>query len=146
MPTTFDRHGIRFLYADDWNVVDDEDAGGLKTVSVESESGALWSVSIDLSARSPSDLLRETLATMREVYAEVEVSNFQTKIAEHPASGCEMEFFCMDLVITARAVAWRDGARSVLVLSQAESREFERKQPIFDAMLASLVRDDGLDD
>ncbi|MFO0911531.1 MAG: hypothetical protein U0795_01130 [Pirellulales bacterium] len=140
MPTTFDRHGIRFLYADDWNVVDDEDAGGLKTVSVESESGALWSVSVDLSARSPQDLLRETLATMREVYEEVEVSQFQTEVADRPASGCEMEFFCMDLVITARAIAWRDGARSVLVLSQAESREFERKSPVFNAMLASLIR------
>jgi hypothetical protein len=141
MPATYDRFGIRFLFPEDWGVTDEEGTGGLKTVSVQSASGAFWSVSMDYSARSSVELLRETLHTMREVYKEVEVTGFETVVAGQAASGYEMEFFCLDLMITAKAIAWRNGSRSVLVLYQAENREFDQKEGIFEAISTSLIQE-----
>jgi hypothetical protein len=50
-----------------------------------------------------------------------------------------MEFYCLDLLVTARARAVRTDRATYLVLCQAESREFERLLPVFETITLSLL-------
>jgi len=56
------------------------------------------------------------------------------------AEGRDMAFFLREFVITCRVRAFTVQDRSYLVLAQAEDRDFERLETVFQAMTVSLLR------
>ena len=55
-------------------------------------------------------------------------------------------FIFLDFVVTSRAIAFRRGRATVLVQGQAESRDYERLETVFEAMTASFLRDADMGD
>jgi hypothetical protein len=133
MPARYDGIGISLLYPDNWvpQPSDGQDAPG---VVLETPGGAFFSIHRFAADADPSALLDRSVAAMREDYAELEESTWDRPIG----AGRELDFYCLDLVITARLWARPAGDGCLLIHMQGESREFDRQTPVFDAMLVSL--------
>lgn len=103
-------------------------------IVLESPGGAFFSVHRYEGVVEPEALLARSLAAMREDYPELEESSW-----ERPGgAGRELDFYCLDLVITSRIWVIPSDDGCLLVQMQAESREFDRQEAVFEAMLHSL--------
>jgi hypothetical protein len=63
-------------------------------------------------------------------------------VAGHEVPGYDANFFCFDLVSTAAIRGFRTSVASCLVLWQAEDRDLAEHEPVFRAMLTSLLTND----
>jgi hypothetical protein len=57
-----------------------------------------------------------------------------------PAAGYEVHFYVGALVAAARIRVFERDSALVLLLCQAEDREFDRLEPVFEAMTVSLLQ------
>ena len=56
--------------------------------------------------------------------------------------GFEMRFYYLDFVVMARVLSLRHRDRTLVLLFQAEDRDYETLAPIFHAILVSVLRSD----
>ena len=142
MTATFDKAGIRFHYPENWEIVDENLVDGPHTVSLQSPGGGFWSVMIYDRGTDTSALLRETLDQMRAEYESLESSVIFDEFDETEATGYEMFFYCLDFLICARALAMKSATGQILLmLWQAEDRDFTKYEPVFRAITTSLLRE-----
>ena len=142
MTATFDKAGIRFHYPENWEVVDENVLDGPHTVSLQSPGGGFWSVMIYDQGTETSTLLRETLGQMREEYEGLESSVIFDEFEGTEATGYEMFFYCLDFLVSARAFVLKAASGQVLLmLWQAEDRDFMNYEPVFRAITISLLRE-----
>ena len=141
MPETFDRGGITFAYPDNWTVEEDEDPGTAElVVTALSPQTAFWTVSRYEGYRDARELANCVLEAMQAEYPQVEVDDIDGQRHGVSTVGYELNFSYLDLTNTAVVQTFHHGESTFLVLSQAEDHELEDVEPIFDAMLASLMR------
>jgi hypothetical protein len=62
------------------------------------------------------------------------------RIGEYQVDGYELNFYCLDFLITAHVLSLRSPQGQLAVLYQAENRDFDGLQPVFDAISASLLQ------
>jgi hypothetical protein len=142
MTATFDKAGIRFYYPENWEVVDENVVEGPLTVSLQSPGGGFWSVMIYDRGTDTNVLLRETLDQMREEYEGLESNVIFEQFEEAEATGYEMFFYCLDFLVCARSLVVKAGnGQIVLLLWQAEDRDFVNYDPVFRAITVSLLRE-----
>ncbi len=144
MIAEFNQWGIQFRYPENWAVDSDGRRGGLRSISVHSPGGAFWSVTSD----GPEDqsLVQHVVNTLCEEYDHCETEAIARQIAGHRVEGFELNFYCLDFLITAHVLSLRAQTGYLAVLYQAESRDFEQLQPVFDAISSSLVQHQALRD
>jgi hypothetical protein len=140
MHGSYDRLGIHFLYPENWNIVDEEAASSPRTVSVQSPEGGFWSVMLYGPQHDPEQLTRQVLSTMQAEYEDVEVSPVEASFEGIRAAGYDMLFYCLDFVVNSRTLATRTGDSTILMIWQAEDRDFRRLEPVFQAITTSLLR------
>lgn len=143
MTSVFDRHGIRFQYPEGWEVVEQQADEQMASVTVQSSKSGFWSVSAHPASLTPVRLLQQALETMRQEYPGLEAEAVEQQVEDHRAPGYDMQFFCMDLLVTARVFAWQQSGRTLMVMWQAEDREFDELERVFAAISTSLVRELG---
>jgi hypothetical protein len=90
-----------------------------------------------------SQLVSEMIELLRAEYDEVEVSELDEDTSSLPGiqadfHGAEMNFYYLDVIVTARLIAFTHDHRTVLVQCQAEDREFDSLDLVFKAMLVSM--------
>ena len=139
MPHTFDKLGVRFLYPDNWELTDEQGMESPYSVGLQTPQGGMWLLQIH-SSGEPLELAAEALRTMREEYAELEADSLVERIEGHDAVGFEMRFYYLDFVVMAKIVSVKRGDLSLVVLCQAEDRDYDQLEPIFKAVLISLLR------
>jgi hypothetical protein len=142
MTVKYERSGIRFLYPENWEVADDQTDREARSVVVQAPSGAFWSVDLCIQAMNAPGLAAQVLRTMEQEYTDLEAEAVTDQIGGQPATGYDMQFYCMDLVVTARVRAVRTSSGTLVLLYQAEDREFDRLEPVFHAMNESIFQDD----
>ena len=140
MTAIYEQSGIRFLYPENWALDNRDDTGRPWSVSVHSPSGAFWSLTVYDDPAELAQIERESLEAVREEYSE---SIFETvaaseKLAGHELAGQDINFFYLDFLISARLRVFRIGDQSCVVLYQAEDRDFETLQRVFEAITLSL--------
>lgn len=140
MPAVYDKLGIRFHYPENWTLDESEALEGEKSVSVYSPGGAFWSVIVHPPTLDPQALANAALDTMKQVYDELDTEPVVEAIANCELVGCDMNFYCLDLTNTAQVRAFRRAEATYLVMCQADDREFAEVEPVFRAMLLSLLR------
>lgn len=140
MPSSFDAFGVRFLYPDNWKIVEQTEAGEESTAGVmlETPEKAFFSVNRYTGGISPQQVVDEAIAVMRGEYDEIEVNPFEEESALPRDVGAELSFYYLDLLVATRLLAIADRDEVVLVQIQGESRDFDRLEPVFRAMLKSL--------
>ncbi len=139
MPALYDRLGIRFQYPENWSLDDGETASGGPDVTVSSPSGSFWSVAVHPAEADLAQLLGETVSAMREVYNELDLEPLEETVAGEPMQGLEMNFYCLDLTSSAWVRVFRRPGATYLVFCQAEDRDLPVAQPVFLAMIHSLL-------
>jgi len=138
MTAEFNEMGVRFLYPENWEVSSETSGGWPLSVSVHSPTGAFWSVNID--TRDCAQLADEALQAMRREYDEVELDSLEYQLDDLRISGYELHFYCLDLLIVSHVLAVPGDEVSMVVLYQAEYRDFLKLKPVFDAISLSLLR------
>ena len=135
MTAIYDKLGVRFMYPENWEIMDEDPQAEPRTIA-----GAFWSVTIYNSPVDESEIAASALAALREEYEELEEEPVRESIADIDAFGYDVEFYVQQLVAAARIRVFPCGGHKVLLLCQAEDREFERLDPVFRAMTLSYLQ------
>lgn len=139
MAAKYDRLGVCFLYPENWTVSEEQAEEFPLSVTLQSPTGAFWTLHI---YRRPADvaaLVEESLAAMQAIYEGLEAEPVSDEFAGHEASGYDMSFFCLDFVVAAKIRGILTDGSGYLVLCQAESRDFDELDQVFRAMTISLL-------
>ena len=107
-------------------------------VTVYSPGGAFWSLTIH-ERGEPLELMEVVVQAMREEYDNLDSEVVEDLIAGQELCGFDLNFYCLDLTNTAQIRAFQRGAKTYLMIWQAEDREFDRIAPIFRAIATSLI-------
>jgi len=140
MPAVFSRSDLRFEYPENWSIDETEDESGGEQVMVLSPETAFWHLSKHSSDIELEPLFDEALAALRSEYRDIEVEPARERLEDHDLEGFDVNFICLDLTNTCRLRACRTPSATFLLICQAEDREFDRVVPVFQAMLASMLR------
>jgi hypothetical protein len=140
MPATFDQFGVRFDYPDNWSVEQSEDDDSSEQVVVSSPHTAFWQLSKHAAGTELEPLFDEVLAALRSEYQEIEVEPEDELIDGHLVTGFTVNFFCLELTSTCWLRGIETPEANYLLVCQAEDREFAQLELVFQAMLASVLR------
>ncbi len=138
MPKKFDDLGIHFQYPDNWELDIEETEGGQHGISAISPGGAFWTISIHAPSVEPAGLANSALEALKLEYPDSDVTGLNQSVAGHELTGYELNFFYLDLTSTATIRAFHTPKATYLIHCQAEDREYERLQHVFQAITASL--------
>ncbi len=139
MPAQFRRLGIAFQYPDNWTLDDSDALLGRHSVTVYSPGGAFWSVAIHSSSAEPAQLTAAAVEAMKKEYGWLEAEETHETIAGHDLQGYNLAFYYLDLISTATIRVARFSHSNYIIFCQAEDREFEQLQMVFQAITTSLL-------
>jgi hypothetical protein len=139
MPVQFERLGISFQYPDNWTLDEEDAVAGRRSVTVYSPGGAFWSVAMHPPSADPARLARAAADAMRQEYEKIEAEEIHEALAGREMIGYDLNFFYLDLTNTARVRCLRTERTTYSIFCQAEDREFEQVQMVFQAMTTSLL-------
>ena len=88
----------------------------------------------------PAKLAAAVVEAMRKEYAWLEADETHETVAGHDLLGYDLAFYCLDLTNTAQVRSLRTAHSTYTIFCQAEDREFERVQLVFQAITTSLLR------
>lgn len=139
MTVIYDKLGVRLIYAEGWKITEDELDAEPRTLSIESPTGGIWELMLYSDQRAGGELAGEALSVMREEYEDLEATGYTTEFADVAASGHEIYFYHLDLLIHSRIMTAPLGEKTALLLWQAEDRDFDELEPVFRAMATTLL-------
>jgi hypothetical protein len=139
MPATFDSFGLKFLYPDNWSRLDRGESEGDQGATLELPSGGFFSIERDRDGQPIEQIIEAVASSFESEYQEVEREDLPVDAREQIERGVEFHFYYLDLLIISRLLILnRDGIR-YLVQMQAESRDFDSNELVFEAILKQLL-------
>jgi hypothetical protein len=139
MPAVYESHGIRFLYPENWTLMDEDPDNWPRTVTIQSEHTAFLTLHSYPARQDTAPLIDEVIETIREVYPDMEVLEAHDKVGDIKTWGVNICFFYLDLLVEAKIRSLKTPTYTLIWHYQAESREFEKLEPVFDAVITSLM-------
>lgn len=136
MPNTFEDFGARFLYPDNWTLQGRERDDQCEGVTLDLPGGGFFSVTRYFDQSDPEGLLTQISDSMRREYPEIETDPLA--VSDQDDFFIESRFYYLDLLVTCRWTAIETETDVIVIHCQAESREFDRNEPVFDAIIRSL--------
>ena len=137
MPAIFRRFGFTLLYPETWAVdIDPEYDSALFT----SPGGAMLTISKLAEGLDPLDEVQGAIDILRREYDIVEREETSKQLAGVSLDGSILRFFYLDLVVAAQVLAFHHAGIDYVIQIQAEDREHDELQPVFDAILTSLCQ------
>lgn len=140
MPAQYNRAGIQFEYPENWQLTDDQFADSAHYVSLESPGGGYWSLQVFPRWVDPEAASDEVRKTLLEEYESLESVEAKEQIDDIEATGYDMHFYCLDFVVACKTRSFYAGGKTFVVVYQAEDRDFDQLEPVFQAMMISLLR------
>lgn len=140
MPKQFSDHGLSFLYPDNWVLEIDDGHGGPIDIVLQSPKSSLWSVKICGQDADMGQCIREMVVGLTDEIKDFEEADCEIEVEGHRLQGVEVNFFYLDLVVTARCLGLRRQEEYLLFLFQGEVRDFEVDWPVLMAITTSLLQ------
>ena len=150
MTAVYDKLGLKFLYPENWKLIEDSEIGSLPTsddvgspkiITLETpDGGTTWSVHVYGSAVDGDSVLKETLVSLQEMYEDLEIAPFAQALGKLEGAGVEAMFYCLDFLIRAQLYWVKTEKHLLLFWAQAEDRAFEAQQIVFQALAISLLQ------
>jgi hypothetical protein len=140
MPALYENFGVKFLYPENWSITDEEGDGWPQTVTVQSGETGFWSLHVYPPHHEFKPVIDELVAAIEAEFGEVEVLAASEIFGETPTAGVDLAFFYLDLLVEAKIRCLHTPSSTLIWLYQAESREFERMEPVFQALTVSLLK------
>ncbi len=138
MPASFDSFGIKFLYPDNWSQVDRGEAEGHEGVTLELPSGGFFSIERETEGQLADEMIEELASSFENDYGEVEREELPVTPQSCVERAVEFRFYYLDLLIISRLLILNRRERTYLIQMQAESRDFESNEMVFQAILKQL--------
>lgn len=143
MPAQFDSFGIRFLYPDNWTVADRGDEEGDHGSTLDLPSGGFFSLELTL-ADEVGGLIDRIAGTIAADYEDLEREDVVLELLPEGSAVTDLRFYYLDLLIISRIVVLTPqvhgaGDDMLVVQMQAESRDFDKNEPVFAAILKQIV-------
>ena len=138
MPAEFKKLGVTFQYPENWQLDEDQAAGG-HSVTVYSPGGAFWQIGIHPRSTDPARLANSALKAMQEEYEGVENEAVEEAVADCDLVGFNLNFFYLDLTNTALIRCLRGDRGTFSIFCQAEDREFRELERVFAAITYSFL-------
>ncbi len=139
MVATYDRHEIRFVYPENWELREEYQSAETHCVTLQSPGSGFWMLQAVQTAKSPELLAAEALRSVKQEFGDVEVVRIEEELEGIPAVGYDMLFYCLDFVVSSKVRSFASDGRSYVLLWQAEDTEFSAISPVFSAITASLL-------
>ncbi len=139
MTAVFENGRIRFLYPENWKMAE-EGSADTPTVTIQSPNSGFWTLLMYTEEYDPDELTHEVVAAMDEEYEALESNPFTLTLGDIELPGYEMYFSCLDLVVSAKTVALRHHDLTLVILWQAESRDFDELELVFQAITQSMLQ------
>lgn len=144
MAAQYSRHGMEFLYPDNWRVSDGGDSEiQSHWVSLESPSTGCWTVHRYPSVYRAESVVEELVAGMETEYPEMERGPFQRELAEISLTGQQAYFYYLDLLVRWQVFSTVHQDQVFVLEWQAEDQEFDELQRVFEAVTTSLFSATG---
>ncbi len=140
----FDKAGIHFQYPENWTLDESDALGGQRSVALFTPGGGFWSVIIHPPGEHIERLLDTVVKTMRKEYKELDVEPVIDKIGDFDLEGYDLNFYCLDLTNSAIIRVAQSPDATLLIMYQAEDREFDKMQQVFQAITISLLRESNV--
>jgi hypothetical protein len=141
--------GISCTFPENWQLSEDGADERLASFTLQSPHTAFMSVYVCRDSGQSRPLIDEMAALLSKEYEgvervefepeELEWGAFDTEDATEDLQGVELNFYYLDLLVTTRLIAYTAGTQTVLVQCQAEDREFQALESVFQAMLISMM-------
>lgn len=145
MTKTYTGLGLSCMYPENWTITEDVDEGRTVSFTLESPTGAFMTVTEYPWTVTPQEAVDEACEVMRAEYDEVEF--YETKsdltIDGEPLDAClcgEVQFYYLDLLVVSRLLAFVLDQRTFMIQIQAEDRDFDTLDKVFQAIIISMLR------
>jgi hypothetical protein len=140
MPAIYENLGVRFLYPENWSVLDEEPDQWPRTVTIQSPETSFWTLQVYPAGQDARQAVTLVIDSIREVYPDLEVLPAKEELGDVEAKGVDIAFFYLDLLVEARIRCVKTPSSVLIWHCQAESREFDTMEPVFRAMATSLLQ------
>lgn len=140
MPAIYENIGVRFLYPENWSITDESDEGWPRSVTVQSRDTGFWSLHVYPPGEELKPIVKELVAAIQSEFDDIEVLPAKETFGETPTTGVDLAFFYLDLLVEAKIRCLHTSEATLVWLYQAESREFEAIEPVFQAISVSMLR------
>jgi hypothetical protein len=140
MPAVYQHFGVRFLYPENWSLLDEETDEWPRTVTLQSEQTGFWTLQAYPAGFDARQAVLAVVNSIREVYPDLEVLPAKETVGDSEAKGVDIAFFYLDLLVEARIRTVKTPSALLLWHYQAESREFETLEAVFRAIATSLLQ------
>ena len=102
MPAVYRQFGVRFLYPENWSVLDEETDEWPRTVTLQSQETGFWTLHVYPPNQDAKQAVLAVIETIREIYPDLEVLPAKEKIEGNEAKGVDIAFFYLDLLVEAK--------------------------------------------
>lgn len=83
--------------------------------------------------------MQHILNSINEQYESAEWTPTVEMLGRFNAVGYDTFFFCLDLLVSNRMRCIESGQHKLLIMYQAENREFDKMEPVFSAITVSML-------
>jgi hypothetical protein len=135
------KHGLSILFPENWQLSDSPEWELPFEIGLESPDGALITIMVCDGSLDQGQLLKDYLAGLAEQYEDIEMTPAESELVGFNGRGVDALFYCLDFLVAAQVRIYSTGEYYFAVLCQAESREFDKFQMVFDAIITSLLRE-----
>lgn len=135
-------HGAQFRYPQGW-ALQEESSPGQTVITVQSPGTAFWTLSLFDEQPPVEQIVASVLSAFEDSYDELDVYESDVQVLGAPATACDVDFVCLDLVSSATMVVFQAANQTVLILFQGEDRELEAIRPILQSMTQSVAWEFG---
>jgi hypothetical protein len=139
MPAVYHHLGVRFLYPENWQVQDEEPDEWPRTVTLQSEQTSFWSLYVYPPDHDARAAVTDVIGTIRELYEDLEVLPSKEMYGDVETKGVDIAFFYLDLLVEAKIRCVKTPSALLLWHCQAESKEFDAMEAVFQAIVTSLL-------
>lgn len=138
MPATFESFGIKFLYPENWTIADRGENEGQDGVTLELPCGGFFTIEREREGQLTEELIEEISQSIEQDYDEVEREDLHLDGAPADEQAVDFRFYYLDLLIISRLIIVNSGQQTYVVQMQAESRDFDENEPVFNALLKQI--------
>lgn len=134
------------MYPENWKLSEDTSSSGSTTgFMIESPTSAFMTVNEYPWNVAPREAIEKAREAMEAEYPESEFEPFEPKlmlkgeeIADSRAG--DVRFYYLDLLVISRLIAFTVNKKTYLIQIQAEDRDFDKLEQVFQAMLVSMLQ------
>jgi hypothetical protein len=140
MPAVYQKLGVELLYPENWSITDEDEEAWPRTVTFQSEETGFWSLHVYPPLQDTAEVIKELVAAIGSEFTDIEVLPATETFGETDTAGVDLAFFYLDLLVEAKIRCLATPSATLIWLYQAESREFEKIEPVFQAIAVSMLR------